>query len=84
MMRMLRDSYNTEAAEDQPYFRGWTSDDPRVERARAMVEGWDAVMDRDSAAAAMYMTWQRPPTRGRAQGIARRGGHGTAPAPLTN
>ena len=28
------------------------SDDPHVERARALVDGWDAVMDRDSSAAA--------------------------------
>jgi penicillin G amidase len=59
MMRMLRDSYNTEAAEDQPLFRGWTGDDPEVERARAMLEHWDLVMDRGSAAAALYVAWQR-------------------------
>lgn len=59
MMRMLRDSFNTEAAEDQPLFRGWTSDEAAVERARAMLEIWDLVMDRGSAAAAIYMAWQR-------------------------
>jgi penicillin amidase len=59
MIRMLRDSYNTEAEEDQRLFRGWTSKDAAVERARAMVEGWDLVMDRNSSAAALYMAWQR-------------------------
>jgi penicillin amidase len=59
MMRMLRDSYNTEAAEDQHLFRGWMSDDAAVERARAMLDGWDLVMDRNSGAAAVYIAWQR-------------------------
>jgi penicillin amidase len=58
MLRMLRDSFNTEAAEDQRLFRGWTSDDATVERARALLEGWDQVMDRTSAPAALYMAWQ--------------------------
>ena len=49
MTRMLRDSLNLEAVEHQPHFRGWTSDDPAVERARAAIDGWDGVMDRDSA-----------------------------------
>lgn len=59
MMRMLRDSYNAEAAEHLPYFREWRSDDPQIERARAMIAGWDAMMNKDSAAAALYITWQR-------------------------
>ena len=59
MLRMLRDSYNSEAAERQSYFRGWTSDDPQVEKARALVASWDAVMNRESTAAAIYMAWQR-------------------------
>lgn len=58
MMRMLRDSLNTEAVERLPLFRGWTADVPEVERARALLAGWDGVMARDSAAAALYMTWQ--------------------------
>jgi penicillin amidase len=59
MTQMLRDSLNTEAAEHQPLFRGWTSDDPALERARAQIAGWNGVMDRDSAAAAVYMAWQQ-------------------------
>ena len=59
MLRMLRDSYNSEAAERQPYFRGWTSDDPQVEKARALIASGDAVMNRESAPAAIYMMWER-------------------------
>jgi len=59
MTRMLRDSYNSQAAENLKHFRGWKSNDEKVERARAMVEGWNAVMDRNSVAAAIYATWQR-------------------------
>jgi penicillin amidase len=59
MMRMLRDSYNAEAAEDQRLFRGWGDEDTAVERARAMLDQWDHVMDRSSAAAAIYVAWQR-------------------------
>jgi penicillin amidase len=59
MMQMLRDSLNTEAVEQQQLFRGWTSDDARVERARRMIAEWDAVMNRDSTPAAIYMSWQR-------------------------
>jgi penicillin amidase len=59
MIRMLRDSHNAEAAEDQPLFRGWTSDDHQLEQARALIADWNAVMDLDSAAAAIYMTWRR-------------------------
>lgn len=58
MLRMLRDSYNTEAAEDARLFAGWRADDAVVERARTMLDGWDRVMDRGSAAAALYMAWQ--------------------------
>ncbi len=58
MQRMLRDSYNTEAAEDARLFSGWRADDAVVERARATIDGWDRVMDRGSAAAALYMAWQ--------------------------
>lgn len=59
MPRLLRDSLNTEAVEDAPLFRGWKADDAAVERARAQIDGWDHVMDRDSAAAALYVAWQR-------------------------
>ena len=72
MMRMLRDSLNTEAVEDQPRFRGWTSDDAAIERARAMVAEWDGVMDRASAPAAIYMTWRRHADLGASGGESRK------------
>ena len=58
MLRMLRDSHNVQAAEHLTYFRGWKSGDESVEQARALLANWDAMMDRDSAPAAIYMTWQ--------------------------
>ena len=59
MLRMLRDSYNSEAAEQQRHFRGWTSDDAQLEKGRGLIAEWDATMTRDSAAAALYATWAR-------------------------
>ena len=41
-----------------PLFSGWTASQPPVERARQMVAGWDGVLARDSAAAAIYSTWR--------------------------
>ncbi|MCA1583854.1 MAG: penicillin acylase family protein, partial [Acidobacteria bacterium] len=55
---MLRDSYKTEATELQPWFRGWTARTPSLERARALVADWDAVMRKESAGAALYQTWR--------------------------
>jgi penicillin G amidase len=71
--RMQTDAHSLRAAADQPAFRGWTSADPEVERARAIVAGWEGVYSRDSAAAAIYETWR---TLG--QG---RGGRGGTDAP---
>lgn len=67
MTRMLRDSLNTEAAEDQPLFTGWQAEDGSIERARAMIAGWDHVMDRQSAPAALYVAWQRAADTGAAR-----------------
>ena len=41
-----------------PLFSGWTASQPAVERARQMVAGWDGVLARDSAPAAIYSTWR--------------------------
>jgi penicillin G amidase len=54
--RMQTDALSLRAAADLPLFRGWTSDDPVVERARTMLAGWDGVYGRESAAAALYQT----------------------------
>jgi penicillin amidase len=54
---MLRDSFKTEAEDVRSWFVGWTASVPDVERARRAIEQWDAVMRKDSAAAAIYDTW---------------------------
>jgi penicillin amidase len=58
MRVMLRDSHKTEADELKPWFQGWESSAPAVERARNAVAAWDSEMRRDSAAAAIYQTWR--------------------------
>ena len=57
--RMQHDAYSSSAAELLPLFQGWSAEDPDVEWARQQLAGWDALFDRDSAAAALYMTWRR-------------------------
>ena len=52
------DAYSLRAEADIPVFDGWTSDDPDVEAAREMVATWDAVLSRDSMAAAIYYLWR--------------------------
>jgi len=56
--RMQHDAHSLRAAADLPAFRGWTAGDPGVERARALLETWDAVYRRDSAEAAIYEAWR--------------------------
>jgi penicillin amidase len=55
--RIQLDAYSLRAAADKPLFEGWTARDLRVERARRLIAAWDAVMKRDSAPAALYVTW---------------------------
>jgi penicillin amidase len=56
-MRVQWDVHSMEAERDIPAFRGWTSSDPDVEWARALVAEWDASLDRESVAAAIYRLW---------------------------
>jgi penicillin amidase len=56
--RMQQDAYSLRAAAELPLFRGWTAGDADVERARAIVAAWDAVYERESAAAALYESWR--------------------------
>jgi penicillin amidase len=56
--RMQHDAYSLRAATDLPLFKGWTSQDPAVERARGMLERWDATYRRESAEAAHYEAWR--------------------------
>ena len=73
--RMQHDAYSLRAAADLPLFKGWTSHDPAVERARGMLERWDATYRRESAEAALYEAW-----RAGGQG---RGGRGAGEAPTS-
>ena len=58
---MQQDAYSLRAVADIPRFRGWTSADPAIERARALLANWDGVYRRDSAEAAIYETWRATP-----------------------
>ena len=55
--RIQHDAFSLRAAADVPAFKGWTSEDPEVERARGMIAAWDAVLTRESAAGAIYVRW---------------------------
>ena len=73
--RMQLDALVLSAQPVIPLFNGWTSSQPNVERARQMLAGWDAVLARDSAAAAIYSTWRAvstPQEREAARPIAER------------
>jgi penicillin amidase len=75
--RMQHDAFSLRAERDQPLFRGWKSQDPDVERARAMVEGWDKILSRDTTPGAIYVRWTateaaRGLEAGKAAGAARR------------
>jgi penicillin amidase len=56
---LQQDAYSAAANADLPFFRGWTSEDPVIERARADLAAWDAVYQRDSRAAAIYSAVRR-------------------------
>ena len=74
--RIQHDALSLRAAADLKTFSGWTSSDQAVERARQMLEKWDAVYARNSAAAALYEAWRSPGGQGRGG----RGGRGAATA----
>ena len=56
--RMQLDEYSAQAAGDLPLFRDWKGKTPAIERARAMVAGWDAFLRKESTPAAIYMAWR--------------------------
>jgi len=55
---MIQDAMHPEFPADQPLFRGWESDDPAVEWARAELADWDGVFHRDAAAPALWNRWR--------------------------
>jgi penicillin amidase len=56
--RIQHDSYLLAAERDIPSFNGWTSNDPEIEWARGVVAEWDAIVDRESVAGAIYVRWE--------------------------
>jgi penicillin amidase len=66
--RWQHDAYSLRTAADLPLFRGWTSSDPKIERARGEIAAWDAVYARDSRAAAIYDAWRSAGAGGRGRG----------------
>jgi len=54
MVALQQDAYSASAEAALELFRGWSSDDPAVEDARATIAAWDAVYDRDSRGAELY------------------------------
>jgi penicillin amidase len=59
--RIQLDAYSLAAVADLPLFKGWTSSDARVERARSLLAAWDGVYRRDAAEPALYEAWRRTP-----------------------
>lgn len=58
-IRLQLDAYHLGAAEAAVLFEGWIADDPDVERVRRLLSEWDHVFAEESAAAAVYFTWNR-------------------------
>ncbi len=54
MQALQHDAHSAPAARDIPLFRGWTSADPEIERARTLIAAWDAQHRRESTAAVIY------------------------------
>ncbi len=55
--RFQHDTYSLRAEKDHHFFHGWTSKDPAVEKARAMVDAWDLRLTADSVPGALYVRW---------------------------
>jgi penicillin amidase len=60
--RMQHDAYSLRAAANLGAFRGWTSQDPEVEKARALIAAWDGVYTKDSVAGALYSAMTTAPS----------------------
>ena len=54
MERIQQDAYSLRAERDAPLFKGWTGKTAEVEKARAMIAGWDRVLAKDSVPGAIY------------------------------
>ena len=56
--RLQHDDYTLRGALEQDLFKGWAARAVDVEKARNMLAAWDAMLDKNSAAAALYITWR--------------------------
>ncbi len=57
--KQLQHDYLTlRGALEQDLFKGWTAQSPDVEKARALVASWDAMLTKESTAAAIYLAWR--------------------------
>ena len=56
-IQIQQDAYLLAAERDIPLFSGWVSEDPDVEWARDLIEGWDGTLSRESTAGALYVRW---------------------------
>ncbi len=59
MMRIQHDELSLMARTLVPLLRDLKDDDPFVEKSRRVLLSWDFVLDRDSVAAAIYVSWER-------------------------
>lgn len=57
LKKMHHDAYSLRAEKDQPLFKGWTSQNADVEKARAMIEGWDRILTKDTTPGAIWVRW---------------------------
>ena len=57
MEHMQQDSYSLRAERDAPLFKGWTAKSAEVEKARAMIDGWDRILTKGTVPGAMYVRW---------------------------
>ncbi len=56
--QLQHDYYTLRGALEQELFKGWTASSADVDKARALVASWDAMLTKDSAAAALYIAWR--------------------------
>ena len=56
--QLQHDVYSLRGALEQDLFRGWTAKSPEAEKARALIASWNALLQKDSAAAAVYLAWR--------------------------
>jgi penicillin G amidase len=56
--QLQHDAFSLRGALERDLFKGWAARAVEVEKARALVAGWDGVLRKESAPAAIYITWR--------------------------